>query len=107
MGQAKRRGNREERIAQAKKIIEELMPKEIKCNVCGLLTSEITSHDARGLDGVTGVYVGNCDKCQNKTIAMTGDPQRVKSIMSLLAEGMGLGVDSLKVQQNIRQLSNI
>jgi Zn finger protein HypA/HybF involved in hydrogenase expression len=106
MGQAKKRGSREERVAQAKQLIHELTPKEIKCNECGALTFDIKALDIKRLPGVTGVYVGKCNYCNSQTTAMTGEPQNVFNMMNMMAKGMGLSEESLRIQKNIRQLSN-
>jgi hypothetical protein len=88
MGQAKQRGNKDERAAQALAKIEALKPKAIVCNNCKAEIIDVHVMDSRGMTGIDGVFAGMCD-CGHTTWAMAGHPDAVGRAMASLNETMG------------------
>ena len=89
MGQAKNRGNREDRIAQAKARMEANKPASLKCNNCENQITEITALDTKGMAGIRAAFAGICPNCSQTTWAIDGDPEAVADALVFLKEGMG------------------
>lgn len=89
MGQAKRRGSREQRIAEAKAKIEAMRPDSITCNNCKAEITEITVLDTRNMDGVESAFAGICPECEETTWAIGGDPEAVAEVMVALEAQAG------------------
>jgi hypothetical protein len=77
MGQAKLRGNQEQRIAQAQKRMDELRPAFVICNHCQSEITEIFPMDTKGMKGIEAVFGGYCTTCHQDTWAIKGDPDAV------------------------------
>lgn len=88
MGQAKQRGSREERAAEAIAKAESRKPKSITCNACQAEITDVQVMDARGMDGIEGAYAGICT-CGHTTWAMAGHPDAVSRAMIALQETVG------------------
>ena len=84
MGQAKRRGDIQQRIAQARARVEATRPEKLVCNACGAEVTTIHPVSARGLAGIEALWVGQCD-CGQTTFAATGDPRAVQAFFDALA----------------------
>lgn len=84
MGQAKRRGSREQRISDAKAKSEAMKPDSITCNNCKAEITEITVLDTRNMDGVESAFAGICPECEETTWAVRGDPEAVADVMVAL-----------------------
>jgi dienelactone hydrolase len=87
MGQAKQRGSKDEREAQAKAKVESIKPASIVCNQCQAAITEVHTMDTRGLDGIDGAFAGMCS-CGHTTWAIAGDPNAVAELAASMEETM-------------------
>lgn len=88
MGQAKQRGSRDERAAQALLKIEAIKPESIICNNCQAEIADVQVMDTRGMVGIDAAFAGVCE-CGHSTWAMTGDRNAVAKAMLVLDETTG------------------
>lgn len=93
MGQAKRRGTLDDRIAQAHARIEATRPEKLVCNGCGADVSTIHPVSTRGLAGIDAIWVGQCD-CGQTTFAASGDPREVQAFFDALGSDTELTLGS-------------
>ena len=93
MGQAKRRGTLDDRIAQAHPRIEATRPEKLVCNGCGADVSTIHPVSTRGLAGIYAIWVGQCD-CGQTTFAASGDPRAVQAFFDALGSDTELTLGS-------------
>ena len=83
MGQAKQRGSRDERAAQALAKVEAIKPKVIICNNCKAEITDVHTMDVRGMVGIEGAFAGMCE-CGHTTWAVAGHPDAVAGLMESL-----------------------
>lgn len=88
MGQAKQRGNRDERAAQAVAKVEAIKPKAIVCNNCKTEITDVHVMDSRNMAGIDGAFAGMCE-CGHTTWAVAGHPDAVAGLMESLHETTG------------------
>ena len=93
MGQAKRRGTLDDRIAQANARIEATRPEKLVCNGCGADVTTIHPVSTRGLSGIDAIWVGQCD-CGQTTFAASGDPKAVQAFFDALGSDAELTLGS-------------
>lgn len=93
MGQAKRRGTLDDRIAQANARIEATRPEKLVCNGCGADVTTIHPVSTRGLSGIDAIWVGQCD-CGQTTFAASGDPGAVQAFFDALGSDAELTLGS-------------
>lgn len=93
MGQAKRRGTLDDRIAQANARIEATRPEKLVCNGCGADVTTIHPVSTRGLPGIDAIWVGQCD-CGQTTFAASGDPGAVQAFFDALGSDAELTLGS-------------
>ena len=100
MGQAKNRGNREERIAQAKARQEALRPDKLICNHCAAEVHELEELDVGGMEGIEAGFAGICGQCGQTTWAFRGDNDAIATVMAQIEEETGgpgqLGFQTIK-----------
>lgn len=84
MGQAKQRGSREDRIAQAHAKIEASRPEKLVCNGCGADVTDIHPVSTRGLVGLEAIWMGQCG-CGHTTFAAAGKPAAVQAFFDALS----------------------
>jgi hypothetical protein len=85
MGQAKLRGNADQRAAQALAKIEATRPEKLVCNGCNADVTTINPVSTRGLRGIDAIWVGQCE-CGQTTFAATGEPKAVDAFFFALSE---------------------
>lgn len=85
MGQAKQRGSRTERVAQAQAKIEAGRPEKLVCNHCSADVTQINPVSTRGLRGLEAIWVGQCE-CGHTTFAASGDPKAVEAFFFALSQ---------------------
>jgi hypothetical protein len=93
MGQARRRGDLEQRIAQAQARVAATRPERLVCNGCGADVTGIHPVSARGLAGIEAIWVGQCD-CGQTTFAASGDPRAVQAFFDALGSDTELTLGS-------------
>ena len=93
MGQAKRRGTLDDRIAQANARIAATRPEKLVCNGCGADVTTIHPVSTRGLSGIDAIWVGQCD-CGQTTFAASGDPKAVQAFFDALGSDAKLTLGS-------------
>ena len=93
MGQAKRRGTLDDRIAQANARIAATRPEKLVCNGCGADVTTIHPVSTRGLSGIDAIWVGQCD-CGQTTFAASGDPRAVQAFFDALGSDAELTLGS-------------
>lgn len=93
MGQAKRRGSQEERVAQAQARIEATRPEKLICNGCKAEVSDLHPVSTRGLRGLQAIWVGQCG-CGQTTFSAVGEPQAVEAFFTALSENAELTLGS-------------
>ena len=89
MGEARRRGTREQRMKQAIERIEKMKPESLTCNNCQEKITEISRMDTRGMKGLKAGFAGICPKCNESTFALMGDEDAIMDAADCLAEAMG------------------
>lgn len=89
MGQAKRRGSRDERIAQAVRKMEETRPEKLICNSCQAEVTDLHPVSTRGLRGIEAIWMGQC-QCGHTTFAAGGDPDAVQAFFDALGNDADL-----------------
>lgn len=89
MGQAKKRGTLEQRVADAKERIDALRPKAIICNSCRHEITEMVTLPTHGMKGIEAAFAGICPQCNGSTYAIKGDPQAVEAMMRAISESEG------------------
>lgn len=72
MGEAKNRGSREERVKQAKALLEDLRPASISCQHCGTENHEVFEVSSRNTPGVAATFGCVCTGCKRKSYALIG-----------------------------------
>lgn len=92
MGQAKERGTRDERVAQAAAEADRLRPPEIKCNVCHATLHDVSAQDTRKLPGIHAAFGAHCAACDQDTWAVRGEPAAVRAFYSALEKSAGASV---------------
>ncbi len=93
MGQARRRGDLEQRIAQAQARAAATRPEKLVCNGCGADVTSIHPVSTRGLAGIEAIWVGQCD-CGQTTFAASGDPRAVQAFFDALGSDTELTLGS-------------
>lgn len=93
MGQAKLRGNRDQRVAQAVAKIEATRPEKLVCNSCQADVTEIHPVSTRGLPGVEAIWLGQCT-CGHTTFAASGKPEAVQAFFDALSSDTELQLGS-------------
>lgn len=92
MGQAKERGTREDRVAQAAAIADRLRPPEMKCNVCGTTLNDVSAQDTSALPGIHAAFGAHCTACGKDTWAVRGEPAAVRAFYAALEKSAGASV---------------
>lgn len=88
MGQAKQRGTKQEREAQAKAKVEALKPTSIVCNYCKAEITDVHVMDTRGLRGIDGAFAGMCS-CGHTTWAIAGTQEASAELIASMEEAIG------------------
>ncbi len=89
MGEAKRRGNQDQRAEQAKNSLRALLPKMVTCNNCKAELTEIEPLDVRGMGGMRAAGAANCKACQHDTWVLDGTSEGIEMFQAFLHEQHG------------------
>lgn len=93
MGQAKKRGSLEQRVAQAQSKLAATRPEKLICNSCQAEVAELHPVSTRGLRGIESIWMGQC-VCGHTTFAASGDPRSVQAFFEALGNGAELRLGS-------------
>ncbi len=89
MGEAKRRGSRDSRVAEAVAKLKALQPDFIECNNCNSKLTDIELMDTRGTPGIEAAFGAYCSNCESITWALLGDPDAVADFYATLESEVG------------------
>ncbi|WP_407973315.1 hypothetical protein ACJ51O_36280 (plasmid) [Burkholderia pyrrocinia] len=89
MSQAKQRGTKEQRIAQAQAKIEALRPEKLVCGACKTASTDFDAMDARNRTGIRAAFGGICPSCGETVLAFSGDQDAVADAMIAWQDAMG------------------
>ena len=87
MGQAKCRGNQEQRMAEAKARERAKFPDSVACNNCQAQLTEIEPMDVRGIPGMRLAGGAICEACESTTWVLDGTQEGLEAVSAVLAEG--------------------
>lgn len=89
MGQAKQRGTKEQRVAQAKAKTDALRPEKLVCGACQTAFTDFHAMDARNMRGIRAAFGGICPSCGETVLAFSGEQDAVADAMIAWQEAMG------------------
>ncbi|WP_321810340.1 MULTISPECIES: hypothetical protein [unclassified Burkholderia] len=89
MGQAKQRGTKEQRIAQAQAKIEALRPEKLVCGACKTAFTDLDAMDTRNMTGIRAAFGGICPSCGETVFAFSGNQDAVADAMIAWQDAMG------------------
>lgn len=87
MGQAKKRGTREQRVAEAVEKADELRPENLVCGTCETRFADFRTINTSGLVGIVAGFKGSCPNCGRTVVAYRGDDDAVADVLApIMAE---------------------
>lgn len=89
MGQAKGRGSRDERVAEATRLRAQVRPPVIRCNACSAELHAVEPMDTTGLKGIELAFRAHCEPCDQDTWAVRGDAAAVRAFYEALEKSVG------------------
>ena len=89
MGQAKQRGTKEQRVAQAKAKIDALRPDKLVCGACKTELTDFDAMDTRNMQGIHAAFGGICPSCGETVLAFSGEQDAVADAMIAWQDAMG------------------
>lgn len=89
MGQAKQRGTKEQRIAQAQAKVNALRPEKLVCGACKTAFTDFDAMDTRGMQGIHAAFGGICPSCGETVLAFSGAQDAVANAMIAWQDAMG------------------
>ena len=99
MGQAKIRGTRDERVAEAAGKALKARPPTLTCSGCQSALTQVSALDTSALRGIEVAYQAHCAACDQDTWAVRGETVAVRAFYSALEKAAGqpvqLGVAKL------------
>ena len=90
MGQAKRRGSRDERIAQAQARVTALRPEKLTCAKCQADIFEFEVMETQVLPGLEAAFMGKCPQCDQVSFAFKGTPEAMEDAAALFDEMLSM-----------------
>lgn len=91
MGQAKKRGSVDQRIAEAKARERAKFPPTVACNNCQAQLADIEPMDVRGMQGLRAAGAARCEACDSVTWVIDGTPEAMASVAQYLENQSGTG----------------
>jgi Zn finger protein HypA/HybF involved in hydrogenase expression len=89
MGQAKLRGNQEQRKQAAIDKQLSLRPKYITCNNCQAQLDEMQPMDISGIKGIEAAFTAHCPHCGHDTYAIKGEREAVANMHMAIEDATG------------------
>ncbi len=91
MGEARRRGTLEERIASARARADALRPAFIVCNGCAARLEDVARVDVAPMPGLDAVHVARCSACDAETYDAQGTPEALRAFAEFMRSQTTLG----------------
>lgn len=88
MGQAKQRGTKEQRVAQAQAKVDALRPEKLTCGSCKTAFTDFQSLDTRKMTGIHAAFGGICPSCGETVLAFSGEKEAVANAMIAWQDAM-------------------
>ena len=89
MGQAKIRGSRESRAAEAANKVQKSKPPALVCNACQATLPHAIAMDVSSLQGIEVAYQAHCAACDQDTWAVRGENTAVRAFYAALEKAAG------------------
>lgn len=89
MGQAKIRGSRDTRVAQAQARQQRQQPPALVCSGCQQPLADVAAVAVDGLKGLSAAYRAHCPACDLHSWAVKGEPAAVKAFYAALEKASG------------------
>ena len=89
LGQAKSRGSRDERVAEAAGKTLKARPPALTCSGCQAALTEVSALDTSSLRGIEVAYQAHCAACDQDTWAVRGENAAVRAFYSALEKAAG------------------
>lgn len=89
MGQAKHRGPREARVAEALARTPAVAAPKLSCNHCQAALPEATPMDVSSLKGIEAAFTAHCTACDQDTWAVRGESAAVRAFYAALEKAAG------------------
>jgi hypothetical protein len=89
LGQAKIRGSRDERVAEAAGKATNARPPALTCSGCQAALTEVSALDTSSLRGIEVAYQSHCATCDQVTWAVRGENLAVRAFYSALEKAAG------------------
>lgn len=88
MGQAKQRGTKDQRVAQAKATIDALRPEKLVCGSCNTGFTDFDSMSTRNMPGIHAAFGGICPSCGETVLSFSGEKEAVANAMIAWQDAM-------------------
>lgn len=92
MGEAKNRGAKEARVADAVQRASDRQPPQVACNGCQQPVTRVEPVDVTHLKGIQQAFCGHCEPCGMDTWAVRGEAASVKAFYDTLEKASGQAV---------------
>lgn len=89
MGQARNRGSRDDRVAEAIRLDARPRPPVIHCNACRAELPDVEALDTQALKGIELAFRAHCAACDQDTWAVRGDAAAVRAFYDALEKSVG------------------
>ena len=89
MGQARIRGNRDTRVAEAREKQLRQQPPALVCSGCQQPLGSVAAVPVDGLTGLQAAYRAHCAACDLHSWAVRGEPAAVKAFYAALEKASG------------------
>ena len=90
MGQAKVKGDRAKRVAEALAKIEALKPDHIVCNNCHAHLTDLVALDPHQMEGIEAAFAARCELCDQDTWALKGSANAVADAFTAKENEVGV-----------------
>ncbi|RDU96718.1 hypothetical protein [Trinickia dinghuensis] len=88
MGQAKQRGTKDQRVAEAKAKIDALRPEKLVCGSCKTAFTDFDAMSTRNMPGIHAAFGGICPSCGETVLAFSGEQEAVANAMIAWQDAM-------------------
>ena len=89
MGQARQRGTKGQRVAQARAKIDALRPEKLVCGACKTAFTDFDTMVTRNMRGIHAAFGGICPSCGETVLAFSGEQDAVANALIAWEDVMG------------------